>query len=223
MDSAKTPTRRLVVIPMRGLRNGKTRLRAAFPGDWVNGLVWALAQMVIAAVVQADPVSAVALLSPDPELLRLVAEIYPRIITLRQPNNGLNEGLDFALDFAQREMDVQAFYTVNADIPLISSAAVRELYHETEWRSNSCAVIAHDHYETGVNALGLYMAPDFQFHFGPNSRMLHTQEAHMRNMQSISLRYDAFIHDIDTIEDVIWLQTRHAHVWRDMQRQIAHF
>ena len=220
---AYTPARRIAVIPMRGLRNGKSRLRGAFPDTWINGLVWVFAQIALEAVLQADDHAAVVFVSPDPELLRISADAYPRIIALQQPDDGLNEGLSFAFHVARQTCGSSAFYTFNADIPLISATAVRKLYHETEWRNNPCAVIAHDHFETGVNALGLYKASEFQFHFGLNSHTLHKQEARERNLQSISVNDEALSHDIDTIEDVIWMQTHHEQFWRNLQRRITPF
>lgn len=106
------------------------------------------------------------LVCPDAEASRLCQ--HSKVEFLPQRGAGLNE----ALDQGREVVGCADLMVVLGDLPLLKESEVLAFLSLTEAVSLAC-----DREGRGTNMLRLRGLPEFRFHFGPGSRLLHEREA----------------------------------------------
>ena len=201
--------RAAIVIPIRSLSDGKTRLspvldpaaRAALTREMLDGVVRA----ALGTRSHAD----VVVISPDPDALADVGRIDPSIrLVLQNPATpGLVPALDQAAGYA-RQLGVSTVLILPADLPLVSSADIDNLL-----RRDAPVVIAPDRHRMGTNALMVRLdafGEPFVFQFGEGSFGKHQDEAARLGVDAVTATSIGTSFDLDTPEDLLQLDAMRA-------------
>ena len=165
----------VAVVPVRSLRNGKTRLAPVLAPVARERLLRYAAERVIRAAVDSGTIETVLVVSADPEALAWAADLDPAVCTMSQPHHqpGLNGAIDAGRDWT-RTLGATAIVSLFADLPLIGPGDIRDLTARTE-----AVVLGPDRRGEGTNALMLRLAgrgPEFRFGFGERSLVRHREE-----------------------------------------------
>lgn len=191
-----------VVIPHRGIDHGKTRLSGMLGPEGRATLSAAMLRRVAAACRAAA--DEVLVISPDPQLRRMAAELG---IGFRlQRGLGMNEALAQARDLAVGD-GVTRLAVVSADLPEVRAADIRALLHAAAGGGPS-VVIAPDRTGSGTNALVLQPLSVIPFRFGAMSRWAHVDEARRASAVPVVLERPGLAFDIDLPADLDAWRTR---------------
>lgn len=194
----------VAVVPVRGLRTGKTRLAGYLPPEAREALTRRMLVGVIRAAVEVPTVEVVVVVSPDPEALALARAVEPdRVVSL--PQDASRPGLDAAVT-AGRSWAVArgaaAVAVLFGDLPLLTSEEVGRLV-----AGDAPIVLASDRAGTGTNALMLRVGVTgggggFRFQFGLDSFARHLAEARRLGLGVETMLAPGTAHDLDTVDDL---------------------
>ena len=190
----------VAVVPVRSLRNGKTRLSPVLAPDARERLLRYAAERVIRAAVDSGTLEIVLVVSLDPEVLTWAAELSPTVSTMSQPQHlpGLNGAIDAGREWA-RTLGATAIVSLFADLPLIAPGDIRGLTGRGE-----TVVLGPDRRGEGTNALLLRLAgrgPEFRFAFGEQSLVRHLNEARRLGLDVAVHDAPGIGFDLDTPDD----------------------
>jgi 2-phospho-L-lactate/phosphoenolpyruvate guanylyltransferase len=193
----------VAVVPIRSLRDGKTRLDGALLPTVRAALIRRMLLGVIAAINDSLAVDAVGVVSPDPEALDLVSKLGPQVIPVVQSaaTPGLNPALERGRAWAN-ERHAAGMLVLFGDLPLLAPADVHHIV-----RRDAPVVISPDRHGMGTNAILLRSgdesaAAEFQFLFGPGSYKRHVEEAHRLGLEVATSITPGTAIDLDTPEDL---------------------
>ena len=190
----------IAVVPVRSLRNGKTRLADVLVPEARETLLRYAAERVIRAAVDSGTIETVLIVSPDPEALAWAAGLSATVSTRSQPHHqpGLNGAIDAGREWA-RELGATAIVSLFADLPLIGAGDIRDLTARPE-----TVVLGPDRRGEGTNALLLRLAgrgPEFRFRFGDRSLVRHLDEARRLGLDVAVHDASGIGFDLDTPDD----------------------
>ena len=190
----------VAVIPVRSLRDGKTRLAPVLATEARQALLRRTAERVIEAALRAGTIATVLVVSPDPDALSWAASVSPGVIPLHQPQSdvGLNGAIDAGRAWALAQ-GADAVLSLFADLPLLSTEDVRALTERTER-----VVLGADRRGEGTNALLLRLSGsgvEFRFAFGEESLGRHLSEARRLGLSMAVHDAPGIAFDLDTPED----------------------
>lgn len=194
----------VAIVPVRSLRQGKTRLATVLSPEARAALIRTMARGVLESALASGTVAHVLVVSPDPEALAFAASFGPAVTpVLQQPENaGLNAALDQGVLLAQ-ERGAAAVLILFGDLPLLTPRDIRNLL-----RRDVPVVIAPDRHGSGTNALLVRLAalppggPRFVFRFGTESYARHVEEAHHLGLEVATAITAGTACDLDTPEDL---------------------
>lgn len=206
-----------VVIPHRGLRDGKARLAEVLSPDERAQLSGFMLDKVARASRAVVP--DVVLISPDATLVNRAAELGIRFCH-QSGGTGMNHALEQATVDAIAD-GVRTLAIISADLPEITSADVKELLHVSS-TGRSIVTIAPDRAGTGTNALVLRPPDAIALRFGVESRMFHARECARRGIAITAVDRPALGQDIDLPADLAaWRALRTTRgVRQPSQRQL---
>lgn len=194
------------VVPVRSLTGGKTRLAGALTPEMRAALTRRMLGGVLDALAEADACEAVAVVSPDPEVLAFAATKPSGILPLAQDaaTPGLLPALEAGRSWAFAR-GAGALLVLFGDLPLLTGEDVRNLV-----RRAAPVVIAPDRHGLGTNGLllrqgigGRAPAARFRFQFGDDSYARHVAEAHRLGLEVVPSLAPGTAFDLDTADD--WL------------------
>jgi 2-phospho-L-lactate guanylyltransferase len=192
----------VAALPVRGLADGKSRLRATLPDLRRRALILALLEHVARALRESSVVTTV-LVSPDPVLLEWAAQRDLDITPLLQTNTGLIGGLWQATEWAKTQATATALLAIHADLPLLAPQHVRDMVAAlARTGERPAVVVAGDRHHYGTNALLARPAGVIPFRFGEQSFVRHQGEAAARGITVIPMLADGLSLDLDTPDDV---------------------
>jgi len=195
-------SRLVAIVPVRSLESAKSRLGEPLDAEERQTLVAGLLDRTIRAASGVDAIDSVVVVSPDPVVLR--AATAAGATPVRQPDDGLNEGLLAATRWATAD-GATAVIVLAADLPAISAAAIEAVVAAAAAaRRSDRAVVAivADRHGRGTNVL-LVSPPDaVAFRFGSGSRAAHLAEAQAANAVALELDGPLAL-DLDLPEDLI--------------------
>jgi 2-phospho-L-lactate guanylyltransferase len=187
----------IAVVPVRSLRNGKTRLSPVLDPDARRALLRQTAERVISSARDSGTVEAVLVVSPDPEVLAWAAEFGRAVVA--HPQNPQMIGLNGAIGAGRAwalERDADAILSLFADLPFLTPDDVNALTEKPE-----PVVLGADRRGAGTNALLLRLAglgTDFQFAFGEESLARHLREARRLGLRAVVHTAAGVGFDLDT-------------------------
>ncbi len=195
-----SPHARLVaVVPVRGLRGSKTRLRDHFAEQERATLTTVMLRHVLTAVHDAAVVDRIAVVTPDPAVASALPPPTESIEVVRQPEgqSGLNSALLIGRGWAAG-LGADAMLVLSADLPLLRPEHLRTLVSQ-----EAPVVIATDRHGTGTNGLLLRepLAEAFTFSFGEHSALRHVAEADRLGLHVVRVETPGTAFDLDTPED----------------------
>ncbi len=195
-------SRLVAIVPVRSFESAKSRLGEPLDAEERQTLVAGLLERTIRAASGVDAIESVVVVSPDPVVLKAAAAAGATPV--RQPDDGLNEGLRAATRWALAD-GATAVIVLAADLPAISVTAIEAVVGAAAAaRRSDRAVVAivADRHGRGTNVL-LVSPPDaVAFRFGPASRGAHLAEAQAANAVALELDGPLAL-DLDLPEDLI--------------------
>jgi 2-phospho-L-lactate guanylyltransferase len=211
MTNAPRPTPRSadfsrlhVVVPLRSLEGGKSRLGAALDAEEREELIVGMLRHLLATLLGWGAATDVLVVSPDPIVLAVAAAAGAR--TLRQRGGDLNGGIRAARDDALAA-GATALLVVPADLPLLDQAALQRLLDAADaalvaGRGAPVVTVAAADARNGTNALLLAPPDAIEPAFGPDSLRAHLEAARAANV-SVQLVEDPLLgFDLDTPADL---------------------
>jgi 2-phospho-L-lactate/phosphoenolpyruvate guanylyltransferase len=193
--------RAVVIVPIRSLAGGKTRLAGALTQEERQQLTEQMLRQVIGAALDSFVEPVVLVISPDEAALKLSQTLGPRVRPLVQPyaKPGLNNALFIAKEAAIAG-GAATILVLPADLPLLSSDDIQHLL-----RRDAPVVIAPDRHGKGTNALLIRLdgpGRDFTFLFGEESYGRHMDEAHRLGLDAATAVAMGTSFDLDTAADL---------------------
>jgi 2-phospho-L-lactate guanylyltransferase len=187
-----------VVIPLRGLFLGKSRLAPVLGPDERARIVAAMANRVLRAVLHFAPDGQVIVVTRDRDTSWLPTD--PRVDIATQPDTswGLNAALDVGR-VAAITRSPGRLLMLPADLPLLIADDLAALTV-----SASEVTLATDRAGTGTNALlltGRTAIETYPFHFGEGSRRLHEEGALALGLSTTTVTLPGLQDDLDTPDD----------------------
>ncbi len=213
-------SRIVALVPVRGLEDAKARLGEVLDAEERRALVEHLLARTVAAARVTPGVEAVAVVSPDPEVLRLAAELGAHGIP--QGGEGLNEGLLEALAWAHTAAP-DAILVIPGDLPAVSDgelarvvAAARSVGATeaplegvaeaapggAQVAARAVVALVPDRAGTGTNLLLVAPPAAIPFLFGDGSRAAHAAAALAAGATYLELGGPLSL-DLDTPDDLL--------------------
>ena len=194
-----------IVVPVKGLRDGKSRLSGVLAGDERVELNRFLAKRTLGLIETAFPEADRWVVSPDPAI-RKIAE-WSNTGFIAQSGTGLNEGLAEA---AAAVAPVRTVY-IAADLPELSAEDIVELANVPG------IAIAPDERASGTNALSFPLPGSIGFGFGPGSLYVHIGNAAATGLAVEIVKRPGLMLDLDTKDDLSRLK---GWPWEDDPRRL---
>ena len=199
-----------VVVPLRTLDGGKSRLGAALDAEEREDLIVGMLRHLLATIGAWGGAADVLVVSPDPALLSIAAATGAR--TLRQRSGDLNDGISLGIaDAAARE--ATAVLVLPADLPLLEPTALARLRDAADaalaaGSGRALVAIVPAEARNGTNALLLSPPDVIAPAFGEDSLRAHLEAAHAANASLQLVDDPALGFDLDTPGDVERLDSR---------------
>jgi 2-phospho-L-lactate guanylyltransferase len=192
--------RLVAIVPVRSLRNGKTRLSPVLEPEARGAFLRHAAKRVVAAAVDSGQIDTVLVVSPEEEALAWAAGLGPAVVAMPQPPSlpGLNGAVVAGRDWALKQ-GVSALLSLFADLPLIVADDIRGMTARPD-----PVVIGPDRRGEGTNALLLQLhgrGHEFTFAFGEGSLVKHLEEARRLGLNVALHESPGIGFDLDTPED----------------------
>lgn len=179
------------IIPFRGVRVGKTRLRAHMPAAAVDTLSERMLANVIGAVRGAKPAAPLVLITRTRAGLSA-----PSGMTVLEQQLDHNDAVEFARATLV-ERGVTRVAVVSSDLPLLQPADIDALLDPA-----ASVIIAADAHQQGTNALVFPAAEPHFSRFGASSARLHCAQAEQRGLSIARVHTAALTHDVDTTDQI---------------------
>lgn len=178
-----------IVVPVRPLGEGKTRLTGALSSAARSDLVFAMYRHVVQT---ARRVGKVHVISRDAALLASAPNAIPELGT------GLNAALRQA---AHAIGGTGPILALNADLPLLSPFDILAMVARL---ADADVVAAPDHLRIGTNALLLARVGMIEYAFGENSLSAHRAQSRKCGLRFALCRRTGLASDVDEPSELRW-------------------
>ena len=188
-----------VVVPVKWLRDAKSRLSRALSGEARESLVLYMLERVLEAARKCRVVEDVVVVSPDDRVLRAAHGKGARC--LRDEGKGLNRAVELALNWCV-ERGYDKALVVLSDTPLITPADIEAM--DSAARAPPTVVIAPSR-DCGTNCMLLYPPCAIKPSYGTGSFLRHIKQA-----RALGVRVEVYLSrntmfDVDSPEDLALL------------------
>jgi 2-phospho-L-lactate guanylyltransferase len=189
-----------VIIPLRGLHGGKSRLAPLFDPTQRSTLIASMARHVVRVVERSGVADAILVVTRDLLIAEHLPLAVPQVSVVWQCDGvpGLNPAIDLGRQEAIRR-GADRIVVLSADLPVLLPREVRALH-----AVDADVALAPDRAGRGTNAIALRgrrALETFRFHFGVDSLALHLAEATREDLPVAQVALPGFAHDLDTGED----------------------
>lgn len=188
----------LVVVPVRSLAGGKTRLAGVLSPAEREALVGRMLAHVLATVAASGVAAGALVVSPDPAAREAARTAGAAVLAQAPAAPGLNAAIALGKQRALAR-GVASVLVLFADLPLLRPEDLRRL------AANPVPVVlAPDRHGTGTNALLLRLhagGAAFAPRFGEGSALAHRAEAAARGLPVATVATPGIAFDLDTPED----------------------
>jgi 2-phospho-L-lactate/phosphoenolpyruvate guanylyltransferase len=181
-----------LVVPVRSLRDGKSRLAPALDAHQRRGFVERLLVRTLKRATEFHGLERTLVISACNEARALASAHGATVIEEGAPA-GLNNALRQA-QFALRDAGVSRMLMVSSDLPLLQPEDLECLAAAS---SAGAIAIAPDRNRQGTNGICLHTAMDFDFSFGPNSFQRHLERVKQLDVRSAIVDRIGLAFDVD--------------------------
>ena len=181
-----------LVVPVKSLRDGKSRLAPALGPAERCALIERLLVRTLEQAAHFPGLGRTLLISSCEEARARANACGARVLEERAPG-GLNNALRQA-QLALSELGATRMLIVSSDLPLLQA---QDLRHLASASSADTVVLAPDRSKQGTNGLCLHTSVSFDFSFGPKSFERHLACVRQLNMQSAVVDRPGLAFDID--------------------------
>lgn len=185
------------IIPVKPLKNAKSRLSPVLSPDQRFELAQAMLRHVLSVTTTIQPVTGVLVISRDTKALAIARELGAKTLQEGALSN-LNPALMRAT-MVVKSWRADAVLVLPADLPFINNEDIRGMIQLAVDRS---IVIATDNASDGTNALLVRPPGAIEFEYGPGSFERHIRSARAAGLQAIGYESDRLALDIDLPEDL---------------------
>jgi 2-phospho-L-lactate guanylyltransferase len=189
-----------LVVPMKSLREGKSRLAPALDPMRRRAFLERLLLRTLERAAQFPGLERTLLVSGCSETRTRAAEFGAQVLEERACV-GLNGALRQA-QLAVRRLGALHMLVVPCDLPLLDAEDLRRL---AEAGSAHSVGIAPDRARQGTNGLCLEASLEFAFSFGPGSFVRHLEHVRQLGMQCVPVESAGLAFDVDLPEDLAHL------------------
>lgn len=201
-------SRSALILPVRSLRGGKSRLVSVLTVDQRAVLIGAMAQRALYLGLDSGMADHLYLVTRDPMLGAVLDATDPRVQVLMQPGEspGLNEAIDLGR-LAAIGVGAERLMVLLGDVPLVTVEDIQAL-----GSAKSLVAMVPDGPKVGTNALmlnGSEAISRFPMRFGVNSHRLHWEAATRLGLTCTDVDAPGIAFDLDTPED--WAQVPEAY------------
>lgn len=179
------------LVPIKARAACKSRL-SEITEEERRRLVELMLDSVISALLAADAVDRIAIVTPEP------GPVPPGVLVLPDDGSGLNEALVSARDRV-REMGATEIIILPSDLPFVRGADVDAMIQQGR---RSGFALASDAAGIGTNALFLTADLPYLFCFGHGSREKHLAQALQLGLRPAMIHSERLEFDIDTQHDL---------------------
>lgn len=184
------------LIPVKSLREGKTRLSAVLSAEQRHQLTIAMLYDVLQAAIEAGlwPVTVV---SADADVLSAAVAQGARGLVEPEAAHGLNPAVEHGLGVLERHR-VERAIVLQPDVPTVEASdlsAISDLLGEHQ-------VVIVPSTDGGTNALGLHLPPAIRPGFGPESAARHSQAAWLAEVFVAVRMFESLASDVDEPADL---------------------
>jgi 2-phospho-L-lactate guanylyltransferase len=198
-----------VLVPVRGLEDAKARLGEALDAEERRTLVERLLARTVAAATATRGVAAVAVVSPDREVLDLGVRLGA--VAVSQRGGGLNEGLGEGRAWAE-EAGADALLVIPVDLPAVTPGEIEGVVAGARALAGAgttggrgprpLVAIVPDRAGSGTNALLVAPPGAIPFSFGIGSRAAHAASARAAGADYLEIGGPLTL-DLDTPDDLL--------------------
>ena len=192
------------LIPVKTLLRAKTRLASILQPQECASLSRAMLMDVLAALDGAQHIERIAVLTNDSDIASMAAQLGHTVIA--DESDG---GLCDSLNKAARELAARGATTLlimPGDIPTVRAQDIDELLERHTGGLSICPASR----DGGTNALVCTPPDALPFQFGPDSARRHLETAEQHKVPATRLTLQAYLRDIDTPDDLVWLAQQDA-------------
>lgn len=211
-----TTTGTTAIVPINALPAAKSRLRPILGDCDRQGLVLWMAARVLAAIRDSGATDALAVVSPDPRVLRWATQ--RGVSAIAQSTGGLNDGLELGRRWAM-ERGSRSLLVLFGDLPLLTPRDVAAIVQADDASSERAVVLAPDRPQRGTNGMLLRPLAALPFQFGAGSLEKHRGAALAHGIQPALFVAEGTSFDVDTPADVETLVSRD--LWRPWDGPLA--
>jgi 2-phospho-L-lactate guanylyltransferase len=161
------------LVPVKALRQSKSRLRPVLSDGQRQALVMAMLADVLGLLAGVRGIDATAVVSPDAEVLAFARQLGAQAIREPPRPRGLNAALAFASDVLCGQ-GASGLLVLPVDVPLASAADVEAILNHMD---GTPSIVLCPSRSGGTNALALQPPGIIPFRFGPRSSAAHQREA----------------------------------------------
>lgn len=183
-----------VLIPVKSLTTGKSRLSKKLTGSQREQLILLLFRHVVTTLKKTKNELLIFVVSNDPTIIATAKTLHINHIYEKQP------GHNTALTNAATEINpTYPLLTISADLPFITEEDVTKLI---SLLGKTDAVVVASKEKTGTNALLLKKPLLIPYLFGKNSFSKFIAALDKKNLTHKTFYTDTLAFDIDTVEDL---------------------
>lgn len=190
----------IVIVPVKGLKESKTRLSPFLTREKREALVKALLHDILAGVTVADVFTSILVMSPDDNVSQEIH--FDSVGFIKQTNSGLNAAVQQASNFAIR-LQAESLTIALADIPLAQPRDFIELFR---LGGNQEKVVLAPSSKGGTNVMMLSPPDAIPPGYGRWSYAKHLRQAQRKRLNAYSLSNSRLSFDVDTPKDLTELR-----------------
>ncbi len=183
-----------ILIPYRGTKKDKSRLRKDFEGSSVEDLLYDMMQHVINEVAHLEEVQTIYVLTKKDEI-----DFEGNYRILKDMGRNLNDSVQQAFKLIEEENIIITM----ADLPLLKTRDVQKVIETIKKGKNAVLAPTSDN---GTSILGFSKYVSFPLVFGINSALKFEKILQEQNIEHEILPHVIGYRDIDTFKDLIELE-----------------
>jgi 2-phospho-L-lactate guanylyltransferase len=196
-----------LVIPLRSLRDGKSRLAPALDPDQRYRLVEWLLTRTLEQAAQFPGLDRTLVVSPCEQARARALAGGAQVLEEHAPG-GLNHALRQA-QLVLRGFEAARMLMISCDLPLLQAEDLQRL---ADASSATTIALAPDRAHQGTNAICLGSELDFEFSFGPDSLERHVARVRRLGKRVALVERDGLAFDLDLPADLTELEQRSQNV-----------